>query len=85
MRIKSSERKPFIKALQKLRPDLKKTVSELESQLQILKDDIIDLLGRLPQTDISPESKSGLGNGEPSTMKDDKASPNVPGAIQCLT
>ena len=64
MRIKSSERKPFIKALQKLRPDLKKTVSELEDQLQILKDDIINLLGRLPQTDISPESNLDWGTAK---------------------
>ncbi len=56
MRIKSNEREPFIQALQKLRPDLKKTVSELDDQLGVLRDDIADLLGRLQHTDTSPES-----------------------------
>ncbi len=47
MEIKSSDRKPFIKALQKLRPDLEKTVSELDDHLKVLKQDIIGLLSRL--------------------------------------
>ncbi len=55
MEIKSSEREPFIKALQRLRPSLQKTVSELEDQLEILKDDIADLLGRLQYTGIPQE------------------------------
>lgn len=58
MRIKSNEREPFIQALQKLRPDLKKTVSELDDQLGVLRDDIADLLGRLQHTDASPESEA---------------------------
>jgi len=45
--IKSKERESFIEALLKLRPELKKTVSELDDQLEILKNDIADLLGRL--------------------------------------
>ncbi len=57
MEIKSSEREPFIKVLQRLRPDLQKTVSELEDQLEILKDDIADLLGRLQYTGIPQEWK----------------------------
>ncbi len=58
MRIKSNEREPFIQALQKLRPDLEKTVSELDDQLGVLRDDIADLLGRLQHTDASPESEA---------------------------
>lgn len=61
MRIKSNEREPFIRALQKLRPDLKKIVLELEDQLEILRDDIADLLGRLQHTDASPESEQRHG------------------------
>ena len=56
MRIKSNEREPFIQALHKLRPDLKKTVSELEDQLGVFRDDIADLLGRLQRTGAPPES-----------------------------
>jgi hypothetical protein len=55
--MKSREREFFIKALQKLRPDLKKTVSELDDHLEILKDDIADLLERLQHPNISQESK----------------------------
>jgi len=51
--MKSRERESFIKALQKLRPDLKKTVSKLDDHLEILKDDIADLLGRLQHSGIS--------------------------------
>lgn len=53
MKMKSRKRKLFIKALQKLRPDLKKTVSELNDHLKILKDDIADLLKRLQHSSIS--------------------------------
>jgi len=42
--MKSREREFFIKALQKLRSDLKKTVSELDDYLEILKNNIADLL-----------------------------------------
>jgi hypothetical protein len=55
--MKSSDREPFIRALQKLRPDLKKTVSELDDHLEVLKDDIADLLGRLQHPRISQELK----------------------------
>ncbi len=55
--MKSRERELFIKALQKLRPDLKKTVSELDDYLEILKDDIADLLERLQHSGISQKSK----------------------------
>jgi len=41
----------------RLRPDLQKTVSELEDQLETLKDDIEDLLGRLQYTGIPQEWK----------------------------
>ena len=57
MRIKSNEHEPFIQALQELRPDLKKTVSELDDQLRMLGDDIVDLLGRLQHEDASQESE----------------------------
>lgn len=43
VRIRSSEREPFTQVLQKLRRDLKKTISEIEGQLEVLKDDITDL------------------------------------------
>jgi len=56
--IKSSDREPFIKALQKLRPDLEKTVSELDDHLEILKQDISGLLGRLQYPCVSPELKA---------------------------
>ena len=55
--IKSSDREPFIRALQKLRPDLTKTVSELDHHLEVLKDDIADLLGRLQHPRISQDLK----------------------------
>ncbi len=55
--MKSRERESFIKALQKLRPDLKKTVSELDDHLEILKHDIADLLERLQHPSISQKSK----------------------------
>jgi len=51
--IKSSDREPFIKALQKLRPDLEKTVSELDDHLKVLKQDIIGLLSRLQHPRVS--------------------------------
>jgi len=47
VKIKSKERESFIKALLKLRSELKKTISELDDQLEILKNDIADLLERL--------------------------------------
>ena len=56
--VRSSEREPFISSLQKLRPDLKRTVSELDNHLEVLKDDIADLLGRLRHPRISQELKS---------------------------
>jgi len=55
VKIKSKERESFIEALLKLRPELKKTVSELDDQLEILKNDIADLLGRLLLKNISGE------------------------------
>jgi len=55
--INSSDREPFISALQKLRPDLKKTVSELDDHLEVLKQDITDLLGRLQHPYIFQELK----------------------------
>ena len=55
--MKSREHELFIKALQKLRSDLKKTVSELNDHLKILKDDIADLLKRLQHSSISQKSK----------------------------
>lgn len=61
--INSSEREPFIKALQKLRPDLKKTVSELDDHLEVLRGDIADLLGRLQHPHISQELKVEQPNG----------------------
>ncbi|KAK3169321.1 hypothetical protein OEA41_008704 [Lepraria neglecta] len=63
--IKSSDREPFINALQKLRPDLKKTVSELDDHLEVLKDDIADLLGRLKHPRISQELKVEQPKGNP--------------------
>ena len=57
MEIKSSDRKPFIKALQKLRPDLEKTVSELDDHLKVLKQDITGLLSRLQHPRVSQELK----------------------------
>ncbi len=57
VKMKSREREFFIKALQKLRSDLKKTVSELDDHLEILKDDIADLLERLQHSSISQKSK----------------------------
>ncbi len=63
--MKSSDREPFIKALQKLRPDLKKTVSELDDHLEVLKQDIADLLGRLQHPQISQELKVEQPKGNP--------------------
>jgi hypothetical protein len=58
--IKSSEREPSIKALQRLRPDLQKTVSELEDQLEILEDDIAAYkVGRFDRPKLS-EPRSAL-------------------------
>jgi len=75
--MKSREREPFIKALQKLRPDLKKTVSELDDHLEILKDDIADLLGRLHHPSISQESKVEQRNGYQPIIKDHEANCSV--------
>ena len=52
MKIKFKEREFFIKVLQKLRSDLKKTVSELNDYLKILKNDIADLLRRFQHLSI---------------------------------
>lgn len=65
MEIKSSDREPFIRALQKLRPDLKKTVSELDDHLKVLKQDIADLLERLQHPHISQELKVEQPKGNP--------------------
>ncbi len=65
MEIKSSDREPFIKALQKLRPDLEKTVSELDDHLEILKQDIAGLLGRLQHPRVSQELKVEQPQGNP--------------------
>ena len=65
MDIKPSDREPFIKALQKLRPDLKKTVSELNDHLEALKNDIADLLGRLQHPRISQELEVEQPKGNP--------------------
>ena len=61
--IKSSDREPFIKALQKLRPDLKKTVSELDDHLKVLEGDIAELIGRLQHPHIFQELKIKQSNG----------------------
>lgn len=71
--MKSGEREPFIKALQKLRPDLKKTVSKLDDHLEILKDDIADLLGRLQHPGISQKSKVEQCNGYQPIIKAQEA------------
>ena len=52
-----------MKALKKLRPDLKKTLSQLDDHLEVLKDDIADLLGRLQHRHISQELKVEHANG----------------------
>ena len=57
MDIKPSDREPFIKALQNLRPDLKKIISELDDHLEVLKSDVADLLGWLRHPQISRELK----------------------------
>lgn len=75
--MKSREREPFIKALQKLRSDLKKIVSELDDHLKILKDDIADLLGRLQHPGISQESKVEQRNGYQPIIKDHEANFSV--------
>ena len=67
MDIKSSDREPFITALQRLRPDLKKTVSELDNHLEVLKNDITDLLGRLQH----PRMSQGHGGIEIGTSNRD--------------
>lgn len=56
--MKITEHKPFIKALRELRPDLQKTVSELDDHLEVLKNDIADLLERLQRPGASQESKT---------------------------
>lgn len=50
--IRSRERDPFVRALQELRPDLKETLPALQNQLDILKDDIANLLGKLPHMNM---------------------------------
>jgi len=55
VKIKSKERESFIEALLKLRSELKKTISELDDQLEILKNDIADLLERLLLKNIFKE------------------------------
>jgi len=55
VKIKSKERKSFIEALLKLRSELKKTISELDDQLEILKNDIADLLEQLLLKNIFEE------------------------------
>jgi len=63
--INSSDREPFIKALQKLRPDLQKICSELDDHLEVLKQDITDLLKRLQHPHISQELKVKQLKGNP--------------------
>ncbi len=75
--MKSRERELFIKALQKLRSDLKKTVSELDDHLKILKHDIADLLERLQYSDISQESKVEQRNGYQLILKDHEANCSI--------
>jgi len=55
VKIKSKERESFIEALLKLRSELKKTISELDDQLEILKNDIADLLEQLLLKNIFKE------------------------------
>jgi len=55
VKIKSKERESFIEALLKLRSELKKTISELDDQLEILKNNIADLLERLLLKNIFKE------------------------------
>jgi hypothetical protein len=65
MDIKASDREPFLEALQKLRPDLNKTISKLDDHLEVLKDDIADLLKRLQKPCISQELKVEQSKGSP--------------------
>jgi len=55
VKIKSKERESFIEALLKLQSELKKTISELDDQLEILKNNIADLLERLLLKNIFKE------------------------------
>ncbi len=75
--MKSRKREFFIKALQKLRSNLKKTVSELDDHLEILKDDIADLLERLQHSSISQKSKIEQRNEYQLIIKDQKANCSV--------
>ncbi len=75
--MKSKEREFFIKALQKLRPDLKKTVSELDDYLEILKNNIADLLKWLQHSSISQKSKIKQRNEYQSIIKDHEANCSV--------
>ena len=71
--MKSREREFFIKALQKLRSDLKKTVSELDDYLEILKNNIADLLKWLQHSSISQKLKIKQRNEYQSIIKDHEA------------
>ncbi len=75
--MKFKEREFFIKALQKLQSDLKKTVSELDDHLEILKDDIADLLEQLHHSSISQKSKIEQRNEYQSIIKDHEANCSV--------
>jgi len=75
--MKSRKREFFIKALQKLRSDLKKTVSELDDHLEILKDDIADLLERLQHLSISQKSKIEQRNEYQFIIKDHEVNCSV--------
>ncbi len=75
--MKSRKREFFIKVLQKLRSDLKKTVSELDDHLKILKDDIADLLERLQHLSISQKLKVEQRNEYQLIIKDHEANCSV--------
>jgi len=77
MKMKSKKREFFIKALQKLQSNLKKTVFELDDHLEILKDDIADLLERLQHSSISQKSKIEQRNEYQLIIKDQKANCSV--------
>ncbi len=77
VKMKSRKREFFIKALQKLRSNLKKTVSELDDHLEILKDDIADLLERLQHSSISQKLKIEQCNEYQLIIKDQKANCSV--------
>ena len=75
--MKSKKREFFIKALQKLQSNLKKTVFELDDHLEILKDDIADLLERLQHSSISQKSKIEQRNKYQFIIKDHEANCSV--------